>query len=553
MGKISDLWVKLGLKKEGFDKGIDDVKKKTKETESGFGKLKAAGIAVWAAIGAAVVSFVKDFRDKTQAVSDAWAIMASRTEARWKVMLESLTNGFDNLRQRMNDAADAAEAYTSAMDANFEIQNAFKLQRAEMARELAELEIAMRDTGKTFEERLKLIEDFKNKQGVLYNQIADQAKNLEGVTLGKFIAGGELADTQQLRDDLKKLLTHGFGSRELLDALSNNLNRENSIAYVQDAIKSMRRQGISSSKAEADLWASVPTKIDLSKWQGEYGTDLLEMWKLYNNYRNDAETMELVDRFIATWVAEASEKENNKRVEILEQNLKAQKAQADQKAGELAEKEAKEIADATLEAEAELNAWLDEILNEPIQIELEPVEIDFSANEAALDEIVEKHRARMEEIAALNQMLEDSIVQSLSGGLQAFTDLLVGLDNANASSVLSALLVPFADMAVRLGEMIVAEGLAVEAFKDSLSNPVGGGAAPIAAGLALIAIGSAVRSGMQAMARGGAGGAGASYGAESASAAATDINTEMTIYVKGRLDGGDLVLSGQKTTNMWAR
>jgi hypothetical protein len=110
MGKISDLWVKLGLKKEGFDKGIDDVKKKTKETENGFGKLKAAGIAVWAAIGAAVVSFVKDFRDKTQAVGDAWAIMAARAEARWKVMLESLTNGFDNLRQRMNDAADAAEA-----------------------------------------------------------------------------------------------------------------------------------------------------------------------------------------------------------------------------------------------------------------------------------------------------------------------------------------------------------------------------------------------------------------------------------------------------------
>lgn len=549
MGKISDLWVKLGLKKEGFDKGMDDVKKTSEGT---FSKIKAGAVAAWAAVGAAVVSFVKDFRDKTQAVGDAWAIMASRTEARWKVMLESLTNGFDNLRQRMNDAADAAEAYTSAMDANFEIQNAFKLQRAEMARELAELEIAMRDTGKTFEERLKLIEDFKNKQGMLYNQIADQAKYLEDVTLGKFIAGGELADTQQLRDDLKKLLTHGFGSRELLDALSNNLNRENAIAYVQDAIKSMRKQGISSSKAEADLWASVPTKIDLSKWQGEYGTDLLEMWKLYNNYRNDAETMELVDRFLATWDAEASEKENNKRVEILEQNLKAQKAQADQKAGELAEKEAKKIADATLEAEAELNAWLDEILYEqPIQIELEPIEFDFKSNEAALDKIVEKHRARMEEIAALNKMLEDSIVSSLSGGLQAFTDMMMGLDGADATNVLSALMTPFADMAMRLGEMLLAEGIAIEAFKKSLATLQGGAA--IAAGLGLMAIGSALKSGIQAMARGGAGGAGASYGAESASAAATDINTEMTIYVKGRLDGGDLVLSGQKTTNMWAR
>jgi hypothetical protein len=68
-----------------------------------------------------------------------------------------------------------------------------------------------------------------------------------------------------------------------------------------------------------------------------------------------------------------------------------------------------------------------------------------------------------------------------------------------------------------------------------------------------MAIGSALKSGMQAMARGGAGGAGASYGAGSASSEMTDINTEMTIYVKGRIDGGDIVLSGQKTTNKWAR
>ena len=29
MGKISDIWVRLGLKKEGFDKGMDDAAKKT--------------------------------------------------------------------------------------------------------------------------------------------------------------------------------------------------------------------------------------------------------------------------------------------------------------------------------------------------------------------------------------------------------------------------------------------------------------------------------------------------------------------------------------------
>lgn len=543
MGKISDLWVKLGLKKEGFDKGIDDVKKKTKETESGFGKLKAAGIAVWAAIGAAVVSFVKDFRDKTQAVSDAWAIMASRAEARWKVMLESLTNGFDNLRQRMNDAADAAEAYTSAMDANFEIQNAFKLQRAEMARELANLKIVMRDVTKTYDERLKAIEDFKTKQGRLYNQIADQAQYLEEKTFGKFIAGGNLPDTQQVRDDLRMLLKEGFADRELMDALGAALAREEEISYVKSTIESLRRSGVSSPEAEDKLWANVPMAPDLSKWQKDYGTDLVELFRLYNNYRNDDEVMQLVDAMIATWTAQAAEKQNNIEVETLESSLKQQNKGG---VGQPAVSFEEALAEARQAIEDSLNEEI-----EPVEIEIEPVEIDFSANEAALDEIVERHRARMEEIKALNQMLEDSIVSSLSGGLQAFTDMMMGLDGADATNVLSALMTPFADMAMRLGEMLLAEGIAIETFKKSLATLQGGAA--IAAGLGLMAIGSALKSGIQAMARGGAGGAGASYGAESASAAATDINTEMTIYVKGRLDGGDLVLSGQKTTNMWAR
>jgi hypothetical protein len=293
--------------------------------------------------------------------------------------------------------------------------------------------------------------------------------------------------------------------------------------------------------------AKVPAAVDLSKWQKDYGTDLVELFRLYNNYRGDADVMALVEAMLAAYGAEAQEDIDTRRIQTLENSLKKQQTEGGTgQPSELSFEEA--LAEARQAIEDSLNEEI-----EPIEIEIEPVEIDFSANEAALDEIVERHRARMEEIATINQMLEDSIVQSLSGGLQAFTDLLMGLDNANASSVLSALLVPFADMAVRLGEMIVAEGLAVNAVNDSLSNPLSGGAAPIAAGLALIAIGSAVRSGMQAMARGGAGGAGAAYGAGSASSEMTDINTEMTIYVKGRIDGGDIVLSGQKTTNMWAR
>ena len=52
MGKIGDLFVRLGLKSDDFKKGIKDAKKETQ----GFGKtlsnMKAGALAVWATIGA---------------------------------------------------------------------------------------------------------------------------------------------------------------------------------------------------------------------------------------------------------------------------------------------------------------------------------------------------------------------------------------------------------------------------------------------------------------------------------------------------------------------
>ena len=54
MGKISDIWVRLGLKKDGFDKGMDDAGKKAEGFGSTLGKMKVGALAVWGAIGAAV-------------------------------------------------------------------------------------------------------------------------------------------------------------------------------------------------------------------------------------------------------------------------------------------------------------------------------------------------------------------------------------------------------------------------------------------------------------------------------------------------------------------
>jgi hypothetical protein len=100
--------------------------------------------------------------------------------------------------------------------------------------------------------------------------------------------------------------------------------------------------------------------------------------------------------------------------------------------------------------------------------------------------------------------------------------------------------------------MLVAQGLAIEAFKKSLQSLDGGAA--IAAGVGLIALGSAMRSGIQALANRGAGGASTSYSGEGASAANTETyKTELTVYVEGRISGKDIVLSGNNTLSSWRR
>jgi hypothetical protein len=92
----------------------------------------------------------------------------------------------------------------------------------------------------------------------------------------------------------------------------------------------------------------------------------------------------------------------------------------------------------------------------------------------------------------------------------------------------------------------------VEAFKKSLESLHG--AAAIAAGTALLAVGAAMRSGIRSLAGGGAG-SGTSYGGGSYGSTGDVMNYDstLTIYVEGKISGSDILISGKKTQNKWDR
>ena len=173
------------------------------------------------------------------------------------------------------------------------------------------------------------------------------------------------------------------------------------------------------------------------------------------------------------------------------------------------------------------------------------------ANEAA-QTALDNQRASQEKAAQIGDLLSQTIAAALSDSTQAFTDMLFNLEGADASAVLGALLQPFANMAKQLGEMLILEGSGIEAFKEamaSLDGPVA-----IAAGTALIALGATLSSGIKAL--GSSGGSSAMSSGSSATSNAnsdTTISTEMTIYVKGKISGKDILISGDNAKKYYGR
>lgn len=173
------------------------------------------------------------------------------------------------------------------------------------------------------------------------------------------------------------------------------------------------------------------------------------------------------------------------------------------------------------------------------------------ADEATQKEL-DNLRASQEKAAELNNSFSEAIAAGLSDSAQAFTDMLFNLEGADSSAVLGALLQPFANMSKQLGEMLIIEGLGIKAFKESMKslNPY----VAIAAGTALVALGAALSSGIKAL--GSSGGSSAMSSGSSATSNAnsdTTISTEMTIYVKGKISGKDILISGDNAKKYYGR
>ena len=274
-----------------------------------------------------------------------------------------------------------------------------------------------------------------------------------------------------------------------------------------------------------------------------YNTDLFALAKAYETMRGDEDTKPLVDALIAAGEARAAFDKETKR---MQQALNASLGQTDI-TGTLAE-------DLTAGLQGVYDA-IDAIDLSDIDIEMPEIDMSaFDRAEERLDQFVDEWAKEQEEIARLNEMLSNTIANSIAGGVEAFTDMLFNLEDADASQILSALMQPFAQTAGQLGTMLLAQGVAVEAFKKSLESLQG--APAIAAGLSLIAISAAMKSGIRALAgkQAGASTATAYTGSDSASGMSFEnYDSTITVEVVGKLSGSDILLAGSSQQKKWNR
>lgn len=521
MGKLGDLWVRLGLKSDDYKKGIDKAKKETKGFGSTLSNMKAGALAIWAAIGAGVTRVSRDIVEATNMVGDNFNKAMGAMKAAYHSFLADASNNLKTLAKMGNiativgnwkevrdfwktafgnasEAGKAGAEMTAAFDAEFELVNSIRLQREQISGELNELYVKMRDTTLAPGVRRAASERYK----ALLQPLAD----------------AEIAVYSNMMEAASKAWQAG----------SNGLlSREYSTAEM------------------TDFFANYGTNPEAMK--AKYP----ELQAVYETRKGDAQNSVIFDT--ATKLAAATNEMSRVDKEMGKVTLSINKQLAEQEGA---------LVTLMSTLETELNDVLDEDIEEAVSaiedafndMELEVPEINTEALDRSIDEVLaaaERYQHELDFVQAMNDTALNGIFNSMQNGIQAITDAIFQLEGADWKSVLAAFIAPLGDTMKQMGAMIMAEGIAMSAFKASFKNP----ATAIAAGAALMAIGSMVSSGLQRLISnpGNGGGSAMSYGGSGGGAAALNYESTLTVEVVGKISGNDIVLSGKKTNDKNSR
>lgn len=555
MGKIGDLWVKLKLKSDEYKKGLDEAQGKTRSFSDKIKSLSVTAKAIWGAIGISAAKLAGDFIKSSQTIGDAWDKTMTRLTTKWQAVVAEFNrslagSGTESLGQQLvrgfmgpiwgtlfgpnsKRAGLAGKSLSEAKDTMTEIEYAFRLTMAQSGPKLHELYLKMMNTALSASEREAAAKDYRKEVEDIYAPRVKGIKDVMDKTAQQYLAIGGISPDKYSTDKVLELIKmmgsdpakvereysdFFAGYQSIGDDISGNLVNTMEAYYnatneMNDILKRADRTAQSMEKTGLD---DIIKKLGAAKdGMADFRAQVAE----------EAEVMAADEEFQK--MSDPLEEFERTHDEALSNMTEKQRTFA-----ELAQESYEKAARAAYNYAQQEQESMD-------------------AAQDAADTAMANLEDRMQKAEELNNMLSDSIASSISDSTQAFSDMLFGLDDADASAVLGALLQPFANMAKQLGEMLIVEGMGIAAFKESMKslNP----AVAIAAGAALVALGAALSSGIQALGRSGGSSAMSSSTGSSASTTNENISTEMTIYVKGKISGKDILISGDNARSYYGR
>lgn len=131
------------------------------------------------------------------------------------------------------------------------------------------------------------------------------------------------------------------------------------------------------------------------------------------------------------------------------------------------------------------NSGLDFSINAP---DVQGIEGEFNALEGLYNRLQRKHQETSQSAEVMGQALQSAVSSSVTNFAETLGNAFTG--DAGASGFFNNILMIVADFGKQLGRMLVAAGIAAQAFQKLLLNPIGA----IAAGGALIAASTAARN-----------------------------------------------------------
>jgi len=254
--KIGDLFIKLGLQKGEFDKGIDDAKKKTTSFGGSFKELSTLAVGAWAAIGTGAIMAFNAIKNSSDTLSTRWDIMIGGMTAGTNEFFRTLAIGdWSNFMTNLKDAVKVGREYVAMLDDIEEMQRSATMSEAKMLKENTQLEIDAADRTKTIaarkqaaEKRIKNEEDLAAKRIEIAKRVYDEEKKvtlqqtrLSGDQLDALMSDFDSVDKERSKEYNKQYDSYkyaGFTTKEIHTILAKTFT-ENEANYA----KSVRQMG----------------------------------------------------------------------------------------------------------------------------------------------------------------------------------------------------------------------------------------------------------------------------------------------------------------------